>query len=76
MLLDKFSSLLCETFKDVILSQVKWTSFEFREKRKFDWAIRENNQNTKDFIIELQKQADKCNLEDEHYVWNYECVID
>ncbi|CAH8653056.1 unnamed protein product [Schistosoma rodhaini] len=65
---DKPISLPYTTLKELLLNHVKCTSFECRERAKFHKMIRQDNQKVKDFILELQRQAAKCNFGDQLHV--------
>ncbi|CAH8548112.1 unnamed protein product [Schistosoma rodhaini] len=65
---DKPISLPYTTLKELLLNHVKCTSFECRERAKFHKMIRQNYQKVKDFILELQRQAAKCNFGDKLHV--------
>ncbi|CAH8641808.1 unnamed protein product [Schistosoma rodhaini] len=65
---DKPISLPYTTLKELLLNHVKCTSFECRERAKFHKMIRQDNQKVKDFILELQRQAAKCNFDDQLHV--------
>ncbi|CAH8662610.1 unnamed protein product [Schistosoma haematobium] len=65
---EKPISLPYATLKELLLSHVKCTSFECRERAKFHKMIRQNDQKAREFILELQKQAAKCNFGDQLHV--------
>ncbi|VDP39509.1 unnamed protein product [Schistosoma curassoni] len=65
---EKSISLPYATLKELLFNHVKCLSFERRERRKFHKMIRENDQNVQEFILELQKQAAKCNFGDRLHV--------
>ncbi|VDO94094.1 unnamed protein product [Schistosoma mattheei] len=56
------------TLKELLLNHVKCTSFECRERAKFHKMVRQNDQKVGGFILELQKQAAKCNFGDQLHV--------
>ncbi|CAH8483492.1 unnamed protein product [Schistosoma turkestanicum] len=57
---EKPISLPYAMLKELLLNHVKCPGFECRERAKFHKMIRQNDQNVKEFILELQKQAVKC----------------
>lgn len=59
--LEKPISFSNKSSKELILSHVRFASFECRERSKFHEMIRQNDRNIKDFTLELQKQAATCN---------------
>ncbi|VDO93956.1 unnamed protein product [Schistosoma curassoni] len=59
---EKIISLPYATPKELLSNHVKCTSFECRERAKFHKMVRQNDQKVREFIIELQKQAAKCNF--------------
>ncbi|CAH8560302.1 unnamed protein product, partial [Schistosoma mattheei] len=65
---EKPISLPYATLKELLLSHVKCTSFECRERAKFHKMVRQNDQKVREFILELQKQAAKCNFGDQLHV--------
>ncbi|CAH8602377.1 unnamed protein product [Schistosoma mattheei] len=65
---EKPISLPYATLKELLLSHVKCTSFECRERAKFHKMVRQNDQKAREFILELQKQAAKCNFGDQLHV--------
>ncbi|VDP35797.1 unnamed protein product [Schistosoma curassoni] len=62
---EKPISLPYATFKELLLSHVKCTSFECRERVKFHNMVHQNDQKVREFILELQKQAAMCNFGDQ-----------
>ncbi|VDO79532.1 unnamed protein product [Schistosoma mattheei] len=65
---EKPISLPYATLKELLLSHVKCTSFECRERAKFHKMVRQNDQKAREFILVLQKQAAKCNFGDQLHV--------
>ncbi|CAH8438997.1 unnamed protein product [Schistosoma haematobium] len=65
---EKPISLPHATLKELLLSHVKCTSFECHERAKFHKMVRQNDQKAREFILELQKQATKCNFGDQLHV--------
>ncbi|CAH8598496.1 unnamed protein product [Schistosoma curassoni] len=65
---EKPISLPYATLKELLLSHVKCASFECRERAKFHKMVRQNDQKARKFILELQKQAAKCNFGDQLHV--------
>ncbi|CAI2728988.1 unnamed protein product [Schistosoma spindalis] len=65
---EKPISLTYATIKELLLNHVKCTSFECRESAKFHKMTCRNDQKVKKFILELQKQAAKCNFGDQLHV--------
>ncbi|VDO93833.1 unnamed protein product [Schistosoma curassoni] len=65
---EKPISLPYATLKELLLSHVKCTRFECRERAKFLKMVRQNDQKVRGFILELQKQAAKCNFGDQLHV--------
>ncbi|CAH8494445.1 unnamed protein product [Schistosoma turkestanicum] len=65
---EKPISLPYAMLKELLLNHVKCPGFECRERAKFHKMIRQNDQNVKEFIFELQKQAVKCNCGDQLHV--------
>ncbi|CAH8443845.1 unnamed protein product [Schistosoma haematobium] len=65
---EKPISLPYATLKELLLNHVKCTSFECRERAKFHKMIRQNDQKVVEFILELQKQAAKCNFGNQLHV--------
>ncbi|VDP71017.1 unnamed protein product [Schistosoma mattheei] len=65
---EKSISLPYTTLKKPLFNHVKCLSFERRERTKFHKMIRENDQKVEEFILELQKQAAKCNFGDPLHV--------
>ncbi|VDP64990.1 unnamed protein product [Schistosoma curassoni] len=65
---EKPISLPYATLKELLINHVKCTSFECREKAKFHKMMRQNDQKVREFILELQKQAAKCNFGDQLHV--------
>ncbi|VDP77052.1 unnamed protein product [Schistosoma curassoni] len=63
---EKPISLPYATLKELLLSHVKCTSFECRERAKF----RQNDQKAQELILELQKQAAYCNFGDQLHSCN------
>ncbi|VDP83486.1 unnamed protein product [Schistosoma mattheei] len=61
----KPTSLPYAILKELLLNHVKCTSFECRERAKFHKMVRKNDHKVREFILELQKQAAKCNFGDE-----------
>ncbi|VDP29056.1 unnamed protein product [Schistosoma margrebowiei] len=61
-------SLPYATLKELLLNHVKCTGFECRERAKFHKMVRQNDQKVREFILELQKQAAKCNFGDQLHV--------
>ncbi|KAH9585833.1 hypothetical protein MS3_00000308 [Schistosoma haematobium] len=59
---EKYISLPYATVKELLLNHVKCTSFVCRERAKFHKIILQNNQKVRESILELQKQAPKCNF--------------
>ncbi|CAH8652284.1 unnamed protein product [Schistosoma intercalatum] len=59
---EKPISLPYAILKELLLSHVKCTSFECREWTKFHKMVCRNDQKAREFILELQKQAAKCNF--------------
>ncbi|VDP83992.1 unnamed protein product [Schistosoma mattheei] len=66
--LEKPISLPYATIKELLLNHVKCTRFECRERAKFYKMICQNDQKIREFIVELQKQAVKCNIGDQLHV--------
>ncbi|KAH9586789.1 hypothetical protein MS3_00000002 [Schistosoma haematobium] len=62
------TSLPYATLKELLLNCVKCTRFQCRERAKFHKMIRQNDQNVREFILELQKQAAKYNFGDQLHV--------
>ncbi|CAH8630502.1 unnamed protein product [Schistosoma intercalatum] len=65
---EKPISLPYATLKELLLSHVKCTSFECRERAKFHKMVRQNDQKAREFILELQKRAAKCSFGDQLHV--------
>ncbi|VDO99357.1 unnamed protein product, partial [Schistosoma curassoni] len=65
---EKPISLSYATLKELLLNHVKCTSFECHERAQFHKMVRQNDQKVQEFILELQKQAAKCNFGDQLYV--------
>ncbi|CAH8458100.1 unnamed protein product [Schistosoma rodhaini] len=72
---DKPISLPYETLEELLLNHVKYTNFGCCERAKFHKMIRQNNQKVRGFILELQKQAAKCNSDQLHVqLWSIDCT--
>lgn len=72
---DKPILLSYETLRELLLSYIKCTNFECRERAKYHETILQNNQEVREFIIKLQKQATKCNFEGHLHVQLHGCLI-
>ena len=54
-------ALSYEVIKGLLLQHVKPINFEAAERAKFDCLVRPEHQSIREFILELQTQAAKCN---------------
>ena len=54
-------SLQYDKLKQLLLRHVQPINFEAAERAKFDMLVRRSDQNVREFILQLQTQATKCN---------------